>query len=204
MARQVGHSIASCEAKIADIRADAQLRGKREIIMTTKKHKPWTTRQTQILLTAVREARSGMVRVRVPWEKVAEEVGHSVSSCKDKFANMRKRDSIQLIRKLCGRDRDPAPVEPIEIAAPTAPEPARAPAPSAYIDFNRPASPFRFGFDADIRARVAEQGATAGLLGDPKPGRSALDAMRRGEVSEPGVPRNGYRLARITLAGGVR
>ena len=35
----------------------------------------------------------------------------------------------------------------------------------------------RYFHDAgiDIRARIAEQGLTAGMFGDPKPGRSALD-----------------------------
>lgn len=41
-------------------------------------------------------------------------------------------------------------------------------------------------FDAEIRARVTEKGVTAGLLGDPVRGRSALDRKRAGIV-EPRV-----------------
>lgn len=33
--------------------------------------------------------------------------------------------------------------------------------------------------DADIRARIARQGITAGVFGDPPPGRSALDQRGR-------------------------
>lgn len=32
--------------------------------------------------------------------------------------------------------------------------------------------------DAELRARIALQGLTAGLLGDPLPGRSALDQRK--------------------------
>lgn len=35
------------------------------------------------------------------------------------------------------------------------------------------------GADSDLRARIARQGLTAGFLGDPPPGRSALDKRRR-------------------------
>lgn len=36
--------------------------------------------------------------------------------------------------------------------------------------------------DAELRNRIAEFGITAGLLGDPPPGRSALDKKRAGEA----------------------
>jgi hypothetical protein len=35
--------------------------------------------------------------------------------------------------------------------------------------------------DAELRARIETLGPTGGLLGDPLPGRSALDEKRRAE-----------------------
>jgi hypothetical protein len=63
----------------------------------------------------------------------------------------------------------------------------------------------RLVLDAELRNRIAERGITGGLLGDPPPGRSALDEKRAGRehVAEPKVDRRGARLPpRPTLSWG--
>lgn len=59
----------------------------------------------------------------------------------------------------------------------------------------------RLVIDAEIRARIELQGLTAGLLGDPPAGRSALD-KRLGGVAEPVAPPTQGRRppAAVTLA----
>jgi hypothetical protein len=57
--------------------------------------------------------------------------------------------------------------------------------------------------DAELRARIELLGATGGLLGDPMPGRSALDQKRAGIVDPPAAPDRRYPerpRAPITLA----
>ncbi len=53
----------------------------------------------------------------------------------------------------------------------------KPPQPLPLVAVPRPEKRPRYFSDADndIRARIARQGLTAGFLGDPPPGRSALD-----------------------------
>lgn len=162
----------------------------------------WTTGQVAILLDAVREARSGTVRIRVPWEEVAARTGHSVSSCRDKVAQERVRAGNRLVRQLVGHEDEPmrkAPPGPSATSNLVAPVRAKV----GFIDFTRPTSTFRFSVDAEIRSRIADQGVTAGLLGDPPAGRSALDKRCRGDADAylRGSRSSFDKPARISLAG---
>lgn len=68
-----------------------------------------------------------------------------------------------------GDSAGPPAVRPAKLDSP--PKPARA----AEI-IHRPR--YFHEADADIAARIRRQGLTAGFLGDPPPGRSALDRRR--------------------------
>ena len=61
------------------------------------------------------------------------------------------------------------------------PAPPIAPPPKVARELARPVKRPRYFSDADafVAARIAEQGITAGLLGDPPPGRSAFDKRGR-------------------------
>jgi hypothetical protein len=55
--------------------------------------------------------------------------------------------------------------------------------------------------DAELRARIEILGPTGGMLGDPMPGRSALDRRRLG-IPDPAPSMQGQRpIPKITLAG---
>lgn len=66
----------------------------------------------------------------------------------------------------------PAPM-PVVVAAPIVPAPLVAPA--VPVEARRRYITDALREAAELRSRIALQGLTAGLLGDPLPGRSALD-----------------------------
>lgn len=74
---------------------------------------------------------------------------------------------------------------------------------SKSVEYSRGGATQRLQMHAEILSRIAEQGVTRGLAGDPMPGRSALDKKRLGIVDEPPISqyRKEYELRRpkITL-----
>lgn len=102
-------------------------------------------------------------------------VGHTILSCRSKMSEIR------------GKRRRAEQQKPGEVAAREAAKPvsdrkmvpvAQAIAPDA--PHARSTSTARLVMDAELRSRIELQGVTAGLLGDPMPGRSALDRKREG------------------------
>ena len=71
-------------------------------------------------------------------------------------------------RKFRGVERG----EPVSSCA----RPVHAPAVAPQVEKRRPR--YSHDADADIAARIRRQGVTAGILGDPPAGRSALDQRR--------------------------
>lgn len=120
------------------------------------------------------------------WEEVAEQLpGRSDRGCMNAFYNHKEKQQRS---------------QPIAAGAAV---PARRPRDAHGMG----TSTHRLMVDAELRSRIAEQGVTAGLLGDPLPGRSALDRKRAGEMTAEHVDRR--KAAEIwrqgppvTLAGG--
>lgn len=109
------------------------------------------------------------------WPAVAIACGHPKSSCQSMYSlirRIRRKESGEIfepVRRKKFTRYVPPPAEPI--AEPT----GRTRHMSTLVQ------------DADLRARIAILGPN-GLLGDPLPGRSALDKMRAEQASAP-MPR---------------
>lgn len=113
-----------------------------------------------------------MIKLRdvegLPWNEIGERFGFTAAKCCIKYHNVKSADRIAARRK--------------EMRVAAGP-PAAIPARGAELRFlNEPVARPRYFSDADqfIRARIERQGLTAGFLGDPPPGRSALDEKRAG------------------------
>lgn len=106
---------------------------------------------------------------RYHWDDIAREMKRTSGSCQQQY-NLRKPEGTPRKTRSARVDVPPpapAPRMPVLQAAPTPPSARRV---STHVLIN----------DADLRARIAQQGLTAGLLGDPLPGRSALDQRNMG------------------------
>ena len=99
------------------------------------------------------------------------------------YSRLRDRNAVPKQTRRSGRPRRRL----VEQLAPSlslgrveVPTPAPLPSPIALPASLRPRrmSTAILIADADLRARIAVQGLTAGLLGDPMPGRSALDQRK--------------------------
>lgn len=118
---------------------------------------------------------------KMSWKEIGERFGIRPANCCTRYNYYNSKRRVAEIRARVRAEaaeaatRPPAPpppppkpVQSKPVAAPpkAPPEPARRP---------------RYFHDADtfVTGRIARQGITAGLLGDPPPGRSALD--RRGQ-----------------------
>lgn len=121
---------------------------------------PWTAEQKEKL--------ERMAIARQPWDDIATECGHPKSSCQSTLSYLRRQ------RKL-------AKGEPIR-SYHKAGTPYVAPLPPT----GRHRRMSTLVQDAELRARIEILGATGGLLGDPLPGRSALDQKQ----SQHGVLRS--------------
>lgn len=83
--------------------------------------------------------------------------------------------------------RRPQPAARLPFDAPIAKRPL-APLLPTHLDdapYVRTTSTAKLVMDAELRSRIEVQGITGGLLGDPMPGRSALDRKRAGEIESP-------------------
>jgi hypothetical protein len=116
------------------------------------------------------------------WPAIVTAVGHSLSSCQQMLSRIRgaKRNAEFERARL---ERRASPKAPIAIAPPLKPTLQQASVPDPPSA--RSTSTARLLMDAELRARIAVLGVTAGLLGDPMPGRSALDRIRAGMVDPP-------------------
>lgn len=101
------------------------------------------------------------------WDAIGARFGVAGSLACTRYHSYKSSLRIAEKRKEMGLG-DPAPQPRVR---------KRKPQPLPLIVIARPEKRPRYFSDADndIRARIAEQGLTAGWFGDPKPGRSALD-----------------------------
>lgn len=137
--------------------------------------KPWLQHELDLLK---RLADNG-----VPYKDIAPRVGHPVSSCLTMVSELRaikqglepKYVRKQMIKAAAEARARPAVPQRVRNY-----EASRAPAVAP-----QPTSTFRYVMDAELRARIEGQGVTAGLLGDPVKGRSALDKITAGEQLPP-------------------
>jgi len=109
--------------------------------------------------------------------------------CRTAQAVTSKRWEVRARRKNGLPDRKPALVakkpRPAKAEKPQklrvlAPPPVDVVAPDP--PYLRPSSTARLAMDAELRGRIEILGATGGLLGDPLPGRSALDQRKQQEA----------------------
>jgi hypothetical protein len=110
--------------------------------------RPWSDRET---------ARLFQLRgKRLKWPEIATALpGRSANACQGRYYWLKTRD------------RAPAPAIAPAMGQAKAIEPSGAVMSLATLLA-----------DAELRSRIAIQGVSAGLLGDPMPGRSALDQKR--------------------------
>jgi hypothetical protein len=167
--------------------------------------KKWAPEEVDILVARADAYRNKGKRVR--WRAIAAETGHHESSCTQKYHQLRKRAAdlaarAEIDRRLAEEERKVVlrPPEPRHV-----PLPVRVQNPEVGVG----TSTAKLVMDAQLRARIEVQGITAGLLGDPMPGRSALDKMRAGIVDDPLLPAYHTRFEgaqasrpKITLATG--
>lgn len=139
----------------------------------------WTPAEDATLLR-LRDA------VRADWDTVAAALpGRTVYAIRLRYYKaLQSRSAVPHQARKPGRPRRdkvvalarsvPAPPPAPVVAAPVVPAPLVAPA--VPVDKRRRYITEALREAAELRARIALQGVTAGLLGDPLPGRSALDA----------------------------
>lgn len=141
---------------------------------------PWTKEQLARLAQHVDAAAKG--KRRANWKAIALELGHSATSCHVKMSTIRVRRRNERIRERTAEEeanakaREKARREAGKaqvLKAPRVPDPP----------YNRSTSTARLQWDAELRARIEVLGITGGMLGDPAPGRSALEQKRAGIAS---------------------
>jgi hypothetical protein len=134
---------------------------------------PWTKQQLA-QLRMLREVQ------KLPYPQIAACFpGRNANGCSQAYLKMISREAGREIKRAV-RAQEIGTRRPLtgiaELARLTANAPPPAPAAS------RIATPIsRLVADAELRDRIAERGLTAGILGDPPPGRSALDLKRAGK-----------------------
>src|SRR4051794_19080156 len=115
------------------------------------------------------------IRQRCRWAEIASALRRSIDACKSEFSKgkvseMRQARCAALI--VAAREIS----ERLETAGAAAPTPESAPATRVACRPSGRAVPYHIlRADAELRGRIAISGLTGGLLGDPAPGRSALD-----------------------------
>jgi hypothetical protein len=131
----------------------------------------WTPSQRGLLVSLKAAGR--------PWPEFALRTGHTKASCQTMLSYIRngrvkENGGIAIAAQKAMPPRLVAPI-------PLAPEPVLPPT-------GRHRRMSTLIADAELRARIEVLGTTGGLLGDPLPGRSALDKMRSGERDDPRAP----------------
>lgn len=126
---------------------------------------PWTDQQ-KALLWQLREVEGS------PWSEVAQRVGHPKGSCQT-YLSLIKRERVSGVTRTGDDGTAVAPPRKLFLRAP-----ANLVMPSALPPSARTMRTAILVADAELRARCEVLGLTGGLLGDPLPGRSALDQRR--------------------------
>ena len=122
---------------------------------------PWTDQQ-KALLWQLREVEG------CPWDFVARRCGHPKGSCQTRLSMLR-RERVNAVTPdmIAARPRKLVLRAPANLVMqPVLPPSARTMRTAILVA------------DAELRARCEVLGLTGGLLGDPLPGRSALDQRR--------------------------
>lgn len=193
IAARVGHTEKACMAMYCYL---IHIAGRPRM----KDYNRWTEEQSDRHIQIIEDHAANRQTVR--WDSYAAELGHSAKMCRDRASEVRRRwraEKQSAERALLRSDADNA-VSCRSKSPAVAPPIAR---PAADIDIMRATSTARFRFAAEMASRIGAQGITAGLLGDPPPGRSALDKQRAGEAGTTNPRRiNHNRIPpAITLAG---
>ena len=113
---------------------------------------------------------------RMTWDAIGARFGVAGSLACTRYHTFKSRLRIAEKRKELGLHDDPPPrarQAPKTTLRRTWPDGTYIEVPVTVEPVKRPR--YFSDADADIRARIAAQGLTAGFLGDPPPGRSALD-----------------------------
>ncbi len=116
--------------------------------------------------------------LEMKWPAIGDEFDDTAANCCVRYHYYKKRRKIDDLRRgdTARRRAAPAPVA-MSVAAIRAAIPDPPPKPERPAEIvHRPR--YFHEADADIAARIRRQGVTAGFLGDPPPGRSALDQRR--------------------------
>lgn len=182
IAKELGHPVGSCVTMARYIRI-----GHRSLDEPGQRRKggavkKWTSDQVALMEQMIVESmglqrRGGNMRKRrISWVEISEATGHSIQSCIH-------RHKYQLEKEINRKLREQANAPEVARAQPVM---ARSSPVTTYDDLSRPTSTAGLMAHAMIRDRIATQGITAGLLGDPAPGRSALDRKLAGVV-EPEI-----------------
>ena len=105
------------------------------------------------------------------WDDIGERFGVSASLACTRYHTYKSRLLVaEKRRQLAESGRLPPPLKPAVVERP-----------SILPTINPEKRPRYFhNVDMDVIARIERQGLTAGFLGDPPPGRSALDKRGRG------------------------
>lgn len=152
------------------------------------------------------------------FDAIAAAVGHSAASCQTQLSkiktariNPEKREQTAELRRLWTDEEiaqllDLKDVKHLSWSGIDAML-RRGQGSSAHKYHSLKRAQARAAVDAAPRRRptyVEHATLTAAFCGDPLPGRSALDKLRRGDVDPPASQRGVYVPAPITLAGGVQ
>lgn len=109
---------------------------------------------------------------KVLWAKFAAESRHSPKAVRIMAVRLRARRQYARIHKTLEGLRETRDAVPIRLfPAPPIKEVLKL----KPIPIDHRIAISRLPLDAELRGRIQMQGATAGLMGDPVPGRSALD-----------------------------
>lgn len=121
------------------------------------------------------------------WAQIAEEFHYTGANCCTRYKYYKTKRHIEAIRRgdvapdsqpvvsrrsRWTQPRKPVPAVVVKPVKPVKPQKLKQ-APASEPVIHRPR--YFHEADADIVARIERQGLTAGFLGDPPPGRSALD-----------------------------
>lgn len=101
------------------------------------------------------------------WGDIAQALGRTIGACQMQYFKCRPAGAPKKKRAVRIQQTRAVPLVP----SPSIAFVQAAPAPPSV----RRVSTAALIADAELRTRIALQGITAGLLGDPLPGRSALD-----------------------------
>ena len=111
---------------------------------------------------------------RIPWYEIGRTLGRTAMACRTKHRNQIDKERKQSLRQKANLAAKPNPPQPKAIILRP-----------ICIDTTRATSTAQLRTAAELLIRIGHpHGIAAGMLGDPPPGRSALDRKRR-EAATP-------------------